>query len=303
MASKVTFNVSNVSNYGEVIKAATDNIQNYPGYFSMVSSYSYQYSNGVLVVDLYYYLTKQENLAARTKADTIITQIIHPGMSEFERELAIHDYLVDHTSYTQGIDPFNPDTANPNPYTMYGALIENSAVCQGYAEAFDYLCELAVLDAQVVTGEAEAGGAVIGHAWNIIKINGLYYQIDVTWDDPVTTDGSDVKSYNYFNITDTEMDISHNWVRTGLPSCNATKDNYYYHFGLVVSGEQALNNYIRTGLLNKETEINVKVTNFTLSASKVSEILQNNGDTNWAQCLYYIQGDYNILQITDISYN
>ncbi|MDA3847313.1 MAG: S-layer homology domain-containing protein [Vallitaleaceae bacterium] len=297
MQTKVTFDVTNITDYAAIIGAAIDNIKNYPGYFSMISGYGYVYQGGVLTLELDYYLSITEVMAARAKADTIIAQIITSGMTEYERELAIHDYLVDNVVYVTNIA-----AGNNNPYTMYGAFIDGLAVCQGYAVAFDYLCELAGIDARIITGIADQNGSLINHAWNMVKINGLYYQIDVTWDDPVTADGSNTKTYYYFNITDSEMDMNHNWTEAGLPSCDATIDNYYNHNSLIISSETALKSYLRSSLLNKETSIQIKVTGFNVTATYMNTLLQNNEDTKWANCSIMVHEGFDIIEITDITY-
>lgn len=135
---------------------------------------------------------------------SLIDEIITPSMTEYERVKAIHDYLVVHVDY----DYENlaagtlPDTA----FTKEGALLLHSAVCEGYARAFSYLCAQAGIEEQMVYGTADDGTGVQTHAWNQVCIDGEWYHVDVTWDDPlmngkVVTDGSNI-TYEYFLVPD-----------------------------------------------------------------------------------------------------
>lgn len=133
-------------------------------------------------------------------ADTIFTS----SMSEYEKVKAIHDYLVIHVDYDY--DNLATDTLPDSAFTAEGALLLNSAVCEGYAKAFSYLCQKAGLEEVLLYGTADDSTGVQTHAWNQVAIDGEWYNIDVTWDDPlmngkVITDGSNL-IYEYFLVPD-----------------------------------------------------------------------------------------------------
>ncbi len=151
------------------------------------------------------------------KAKTVISQIIKPGMTDFQKEKVIHDYIVNNVRYD--IENYNNDTIPRESYSPYGALIKGVAVCEGYAGATDLLLNLAGIESIVVSGNADNGEGIGGHAWNIVKINGMYRHLDTTWDDPVTSNGENVLRYNYFNLTDDEISIDHFWDKSQYPSC------------------------------------------------------------------------------------
>lgn len=104
--------------------------------------------------------------------------------SDYKNVKLIHDYLVQSISYDENYQ-------NENTYTIYGALIDNKCVCEGYAKAFKYLANAAGIDCEIVKGTAlNSSGQSEKHAWNCVKLNNIWYNIDVTWDDPVIIDGS-----------------------------------------------------------------------------------------------------------------
>lgn len=134
----------------------------------------------------------------------IAATIFTPSMSEYEKVKAIHDYLVIHVDYDY--DNLVSDTLPDSAFTAEGALLLHSAVCEGYAKAFSYLCQEAGLEEVLLYGTADDGTGVQTHAWNQVLIDGEWYNIDVTWDDPlmngkVITDGSNI-TYEYFLLPD-----------------------------------------------------------------------------------------------------
>ena len=95
----------------------------------------------------------------------------------------IHDYLVDNLTYDQTI-------SKANIYNLYGALINRECVCEGYAKALKYLLDEIGIDNVIVIGTGtNSKGETENHAWNYVAIDGRWYAVDVTWDDPVIQGG------------------------------------------------------------------------------------------------------------------
>ena len=170
----------------------------------------------------------KESDTAKAKAKAIVGQIIKSNMSDYECVKAIHDYLVKHVNYDSksiADGTINNDEGHPS-HTAEGALCKNLAVCDGYAKAFELLCAESGIYAYMMYGEGiNPDGQKESHAWNVVKVNGEWYQVDCTWDDPVingsvVTDGSNL-TYTYFLLTDTEMYKDH--VLDASYSTNAKK--------------------------------------------------------------------------------
>ena len=105
---------------------------------------------------------------------------------------SVHDYLVDNLEYDSTL-------SNDNIYNIYGALINKSTVCEGYARAFKSIMDDLNIPCLIACGTAvNSSGAVESHAWNYVQIDGEWYAIDVTWDDPVII-GSGYVSSDVFN--------------------------------------------------------------------------------------------------------
>lgn len=156
-----------------------------------------------------------------------IVSSINPNASEYEKELAIHDYITKTTKYDKKaqLNPFANGVMD-SAYNAYGVIVEKSGVCTGYSNAFQYLCYMVGINSNVVFGNA--------HVWNTVQIEGEWYQVDVTWDDPIKSDGSSGDgNHNYFNLTSANMYKTHALSTESIyrcikvPNCTATKNTYH----------------------------------------------------------------------------
>lgn len=182
----------------------------------------YKYFSRIIIEPEYYdskeTLVNREN-KVNEKVQEIINSVITSEMSDYEKEKALHDYLVNNCEYDRRLFYGNMPRES---YTAYGALIEGKAVCQGYAIAMDKLLKAVGIETMIVVGESssEGNGEYENHAWNLVKLGENYYHVDSTWDDPVTVDGSNKLSYSYFNITDEEISLNHKWDSSNYPKAN-----------------------------------------------------------------------------------
>lgn len=131
--------------------------------------------------------TASKQKAIESKVSQIVSEIIKPGMSDEEKELAINEYLCDHAEYdhdaldnAQENDFKYVDPKFNDSFTAYGILVDGLGVCAGYAGAFKLLADAAGLDSIVVTGYLDGS---LAHAWNKVKIGDEWNIIDVTNND------------------------------------------------------------------------------------------------------------------------
>lgn len=169
--------------------------------FSAATEVSYysDISGRVVSVSLPYCMSREErdrqfalcDAAAKALAVNMLTR------PELERELAAYDLLRMSCYY---------DYDAPNACSAYGALVEGRAKCDGISLAMKWLCEEMGISCMVIAGNTGAG--TVGHAWNIIRIDGTYYDLDVTND--VMSDGRSEPYYGAFNV-------SRHWLRDKYP--------------------------------------------------------------------------------------
>lgn len=141
--------------------------------------------------DVSYEELQQRYYLADAKADEIVAEVIHEGMTELEMVRALHDYVVIHNEYDY--DSLQYAQADDTCYSAYGCLIENNSVCMGYTAAMNILLsKCGISSIAIVDHKSE-------HTWNYVRADGNYSYFDVTWDDPDRGQSSYV-SYKYFNV-------------------------------------------------------------------------------------------------------
>ena len=138
-------------------------------------------------------------------AKTTAKKIVTSSMTEIQKVKRIHDWIVNNTEYD--IDNYNKGTIPQSSYTVKGVIQQHKAVCQGYAETFQAMALSAGIDTEIVTGKAYGMGGYDEHMWNQVKIDNNWYNIDVTWDDPIST--SDILVYDYFLVPDSVITKDH----------------------------------------------------------------------------------------------
>ncbi|MDP4153660.1 MAG: transglutaminase domain-containing protein [Bacillota bacterium] len=162
-------------------------------YYKNPSRYqkNYQFYDTDLIDHDDEYLTFSELI---DKINEIDSKIITANMTEKEKVKAVHDWLCLNTKYKK--------TEYLLPHMATTAITKGYAVCDGYAGAFKMLLNGAGIDCKVIYGTS--GG--YGHAWNQVKIDDKWYNVDVTWDDP---DSGNYINYDYFCKSDTIFSKEH----------------------------------------------------------------------------------------------
>ncbi|MBE1556628.1 DUF5050 domain-containing protein [Sporosarcina limicola] len=186
----------------------------------------------------------QKNAAALSKEMNKVLAIVNKsGSTDFDKVKAIHDYIVLNVAYDY--DNLLNNTVPADSYTAYGALIKGVAVCEGYTKAAQLLMDRLGIENYYVEGSGNGGL----HAWNLVKLNGHYYSMDITWDDPVpNVEG--VVSYKYFLVSSDQLRKDHKWNEAGFPVAKSKKYNYFNDFSSLV---EAKGHYYYSSLSDKHT--------------------------------------------------
>lgn len=153
------------------------------------------------------------------KANQIISSIIKPGMTDVQKEYAIYNYLIHNVKYDYSMK-------KSDIYEAKGALINNVAVCEGFAKAFKLLCDKVGLEAIYVHGTASG----VNHGINMVKLEGQWYGVDTTFAEGAYEEVLESPSmcesniYTYFNMTDSDMNSYLTW--NSNVKCTSTKWSY-----------------------------------------------------------------------------
>lgn len=169
--------------------------------------------------------------AAKAQLDKAVETILQGApqtTDQYEIERHLHDKLIAGCTYDTDAADAGYSTS-PNAYTAYGALVDGKAVCEGYSRAMQLLLNKAGISNTLITGESVKNNEK--HMWNLVSVNGEYYHLDATWND-----SGDRPRHNYFNITTSQLQLSHRIAQgqAGIVDCTATKDNYYHRNNLYV---------------------------------------------------------------------
>lgn len=224
----VTEALSNISVYNGTDPISEDELlmvvdlytRDYSHHFWLGGGYSYSYnSRTCLAVNMQYIMTGTQLQLAQAEFDRAADEIlagITEDMTEYERELYLHDALAGRITYASGT----------NAHNAYGALVEGNAVCEGYAEAFGYLLRRAGIQSFLAIGYGvdSSNGSLAAHEWNIVRIDGAYYHVDLTWNDQ-----GNRLYHSYFNQTDRTIGEDHLLSDTpyALPQCDSTEAQYF----------------------------------------------------------------------------
>lgn len=163
------------------------------------------------------------------KTKSIIKELGLKNMkSDYEKEKAVHDYIVAHTTYTDA-NQITTDITNPI-YGVDGVLLNNNAVCQGYAETMKLFMDILGIECKIVTGVGKENQP---HAWNLVKLDNEWYHVDATWNDP-SPDIPGQILYSYFNVTD-EMIKEDHIIDSNKTYPKAKGTKYFYYNDKVIS--------------------------------------------------------------------
>lgn len=162
----------------------------------------------------------EKDAAILGKCREILAACVTEEMTDVQRELALHDWLVqncfgryDRTVYDPRTPRGREDNQNP-----YGLLVKGYGICLGYATSFQLLMDLAGVECSTVVGAASSSSQ--DHAWNMVKLDGEWYCVDVTWDSSYQTTQN---RHRYFNVTSDYMrQTDHQWDYDNTPEATAT---------------------------------------------------------------------------------
>ena len=194
---------------------------------------------------------------------------VDDSWSDVEKAKYLHDYICNNVEY---------DTTAQNQYNAYGALVEGRAVCEGYSRAMQDLLQRVGIECFAVMGECVKGTVPVAqndaiqsktvesHMWNLVKLDGKYYHLDVTWDDQ-----NGFVYYGYFNVSTEKILKDHiiEKAQVNIANADSTLGIYY------ISGktEEEIDQIGKASERNEKLIAGVKDTTISISTSASSKAM------------------------------
>ncbi len=179
------------------------------------------------------YVYSQDEIKSRTKEiEATVNEfnlLLSPEDTDYDIVRKAYLYLIDTVEYVSG----SSDNQN-----IYSSLVNRESVCAGYSKATQYLLQRNGIQTLYVSGLANGSYGWDNHAWNIVRCDGEYYQVDTTFGDGYTNPDErmtelGIYNYAYLCIDDNTMYRNHQPSQElTVPRCDSLELNYYLQNGL-----------------------------------------------------------------------
>ena len=210
--------VSVIYDFGEIFW--TDGTATSTGYEETMFNDEYA------IVKVEYNYSKEERKTKEQEIEMVVSQVINSipaEYTEYEKIKDVYEYLINNVSYVEDA----PDNQN-----LYSALVNGQTVCAGYSKANQYLLNRMGIYCTYVVGTAALNEEFEGHAWNIVRCDGNYYYVDITWADPIEAETqNDIQVellYEYLCCDETQLANTHRIDENyDYPECTSNDLDYY----------------------------------------------------------------------------
>ena len=163
--------------------------------------------------------------------------------NEWERERVVYERIVKDRKY--GV------IGKPENHNILNAALRNEGVCEGYSKLLALALRKLCIPCILIYGH----GAGEKHCWNMAKINGKVYHLDVTWE----PEAKGHCNYTYFNLCDSEIKKDHTIYTKGLPSADCTKLEYHIQTGCFFTSSREAAKYIHEKLWRGDKVVRVRL--------------------------------------------
>ena len=148
-------------------------------------------NRGKVTIVVNHIYTDEQIKYVNEQIESFINNNVNTSMSDYDKIKAFHDFIINNTKYDQEVKT-DEDKILLSSYNAYGLFTNKKAICGGYTDALAiYLNMLGYKNYRIATNE---------HIWNLVDVKDKYLHIDATWDDPVTSNGSDQLLDDFFLI-------------------------------------------------------------------------------------------------------
>lgn len=184
--------VDSLANNQKVLSTINNFVHPFNSFRHLETSYD-DYGKVTLKIEHIY--SNNDIKLINAKVEEIEKEIWNSSMSNEDKIKEAHNYIINNSKYDK--DRSDNNIVKYKSDTAYGSLLEGYSLCGGYTDAMELFLEDMGIKSYKISSE--------NHVWNAVNLNDAWYHLDLTWDDPITTDGSDILEYNFFLITTSEL--------------------------------------------------------------------------------------------------
>ena len=179
--------VEDLANDPDLLSHINNFVHPYNGFNHIETQYD---SLGKVNIHIQKSYSKKQIREINQVIDQLYNQLVVVGDSDINNIRRVHDYIINHTTYDSLRSDYNITTYRSD--IAYGPLLQGYGICGGYADAMELFLEKMGIISYKISSEQ--------HVWNAVYLDQKWYHLDLTWDDPVTTNGENYLEHTFFMI-------------------------------------------------------------------------------------------------------
>ena len=184
--------IQKLANDQDLLSDINNFVHPYNGFSHIETEYD---SLGRVTLNVIRTYTDNEINLINQKIDSLYPLLVNDANTFEDNIRNVHDYIINNSKYDS--DRSDRNIINYKSDTAYGPLFEGYAICGGYTDLMELFLERMGIKSFKVSSE--------NHIWNAVMIGNKWYNLDLTWDDPVASDGNNYLEHNYFLITTQQL--------------------------------------------------------------------------------------------------
>lgn len=184
--------VDSLANNQKVLSTINNFVHPFNSFRHLETSYD---DYGKITLKIEHIYSNSDIKLIEAKVKEVENEIWNNSMSNEDKIKEAHNYIINNSKYDK--DRSDNNIVRYKSDTAYGTLLEGYSLCGGYTDAMELFLEDMGVKSYKISSE--------NHVWNAVNLDNAWYHLDLTWDDPITTDGSDILEYNFFLITTSEL--------------------------------------------------------------------------------------------------
>ncbi len=179
--------IKELANNQETLSHINNFVHPYNGFQHIETEYD---SLGKVTITVHKSYTTSQIQEIEKKLDYIEANVLNKNLSATENIKLAHDYIINNSSYD--IEKKNTGVTKYESDIAYGPLIEGYGICGGYTDAMELILERLGIESYKISSD--------NHVWNAVKLGNAWYHLDLTWDDPITSNNTPVLDHSFFLI-------------------------------------------------------------------------------------------------------